>query len=123
MNKKAEVIRVYLPPDTNCLLSGADHCLRSASIRTGCPTPSSMPYSPRAVPCVAVVAVERESLHGLMAAAGRAFAVGALVAGVLLAVSGIAMAHERLSSSAALSTPARGRTWKRRPAWRSSRSS
>ncbi len=29
MNKKAEVIRVYLPPDTNCLLSIADHCLRS----------------------------------------------------------------------------------------------
>jgi len=29
MNKKAEIIRVYLPPDTNCLLSVADHCLRS----------------------------------------------------------------------------------------------
>jgi xylulose-5-phosphate/fructose-6-phosphate phosphoketolase len=29
VNKKAEVIRVYLPPDTNCLLSIADHCLRS----------------------------------------------------------------------------------------------
>jgi xylulose-5-phosphate/fructose-6-phosphate phosphoketolase len=29
MNKKAEVIRVYLPPDTNCLLSVMDHCLRS----------------------------------------------------------------------------------------------
>jgi xylulose-5-phosphate/fructose-6-phosphate phosphoketolase len=29
MNKKAEVIRVYLPPDTNTLLSVADHCLRS----------------------------------------------------------------------------------------------
>ncbi len=29
MNKKPEVIRVYLPPDTNCLLSVADHCLRS----------------------------------------------------------------------------------------------
>jgi xylulose-5-phosphate/fructose-6-phosphate phosphoketolase len=28
-NKKAEIIRVYLPPDTNCLLSVADHCLRS----------------------------------------------------------------------------------------------
>jgi xylulose-5-phosphate/fructose-6-phosphate phosphoketolase len=28
-NKKAEVIRVYLPPDANCLLSVADHCLRS----------------------------------------------------------------------------------------------
>jgi xylulose-5-phosphate/fructose-6-phosphate phosphoketolase len=29
MNKKAEVIRVYLPPDANTLLSVADHCLRS----------------------------------------------------------------------------------------------
>jgi xylulose-5-phosphate/fructose-6-phosphate phosphoketolase len=29
VNKKAEVIRVYLPPDTNCLLSVADHALRS----------------------------------------------------------------------------------------------
>jgi xylulose-5-phosphate/fructose-6-phosphate phosphoketolase len=29
MNKKAEIIRVYLPPDANCLLSIADHCLRS----------------------------------------------------------------------------------------------
>jgi xylulose-5-phosphate/fructose-6-phosphate phosphoketolase len=29
MNKKAEVVRVYLPPDTNSLLSVVDHCLRS----------------------------------------------------------------------------------------------
>jgi xylulose-5-phosphate/fructose-6-phosphate phosphoketolase len=29
VNKQASVIRVYLPPDTNCLLSVADHCLRS----------------------------------------------------------------------------------------------
>jgi len=29
INKKAEVIRVYLAPDANCLLSIADHCLRS----------------------------------------------------------------------------------------------
>jgi len=29
INKKAEVIRVYLPPDANTLLSVADHCLRS----------------------------------------------------------------------------------------------
>ncbi len=29
MNKKPSVIRVYLPPDANCLLSVADHCLRS----------------------------------------------------------------------------------------------
>ncbi|HEV3402631.1 MAG TPA: phosphoketolase family protein, partial [Acidimicrobiales bacterium] len=29
VNKKAEVIRVYLPPDANTLLSTADHCLRT----------------------------------------------------------------------------------------------
>src|SRR5690625_4251807 len=29
VNKKAEVVRVYLPPDTNTLLSTFDHCLRS----------------------------------------------------------------------------------------------
>jgi xylulose-5-phosphate/fructose-6-phosphate phosphoketolase len=29
VNKKAEIIRVYLPPDANCLLSVADHCLKS----------------------------------------------------------------------------------------------
>ncbi len=30
-NKSAEVTRVYLPPDANCLLSVADHCLRSVN--------------------------------------------------------------------------------------------
>jgi xylulose-5-phosphate/fructose-6-phosphate phosphoketolase len=29
VNKKAAVVRVYLPPDANCLLSVMDHCLRS----------------------------------------------------------------------------------------------
>ncbi len=29
VNKKAEIIRVYLPPDANCLLFTTDHCLRS----------------------------------------------------------------------------------------------
>ena len=31
INKKAEVVRVYLPPDANTLLSVADHCLRSVN--------------------------------------------------------------------------------------------
>ena len=31
-NKKAEVARIYLPPDANCLLSVADHCLRSRNL-------------------------------------------------------------------------------------------
>ncbi len=29
INKKADIVRVYLPPDANCLLSTIDHCLRS----------------------------------------------------------------------------------------------
>ena len=29
VNKKASVVRVYLPPDANCLLSVTDHCLKS----------------------------------------------------------------------------------------------
>ena len=29
VNKKASIVRVYLPPDANCLLSATDHCLRS----------------------------------------------------------------------------------------------
>lgn len=29
VNKKSAVIRIYLPPDANCLLSAMDHCLRS----------------------------------------------------------------------------------------------
>ncbi len=29
VNKKASVVRIYLPPDANCLLSCTDHCLRS----------------------------------------------------------------------------------------------
>ena len=29
INKKGAVVRIYLPPDANCLLSVVDHCLRS----------------------------------------------------------------------------------------------
>jgi len=29
VNKKADIVRVYLPPDANCLLWAADHCLRT----------------------------------------------------------------------------------------------
>jgi xylulose-5-phosphate/fructose-6-phosphate phosphoketolase len=29
VNKKAQIVRVYLPPDANCLLEVADHCLKS----------------------------------------------------------------------------------------------
>ena len=30
--KKADIVRVYLPPDANCLLSVTDHCLRSRNL-------------------------------------------------------------------------------------------
>ena len=29
VNKKSDIVRIYLPPDANCLLSVMDHCLRS----------------------------------------------------------------------------------------------
>jgi xylulose-5-phosphate/fructose-6-phosphate phosphoketolase len=32
VNKKADIVRVYLPPDANCLLSVTDHCLRSRNL-------------------------------------------------------------------------------------------
>jgi xylulose-5-phosphate/fructose-6-phosphate phosphoketolase len=32
VNKKAEIVRVYLPPDANCLLSVTDHCLQSRNL-------------------------------------------------------------------------------------------
>ena len=41
VNKKAEVIRVYLPPDANSLLSVADHCLRSPRLRQRRSSPAS----------------------------------------------------------------------------------
>src|SRR3712207_8904910 len=34
VNKKADVVRVYLPPDANTLLSVADHCLRTRDYRS-----------------------------------------------------------------------------------------
>ena len=33
VNKKAEVVRIYLPPDTNTLLSTMQHCLESHPLR------------------------------------------------------------------------------------------
>ena len=31
-NKKADVVRMYLPPDANCLLSCFDHCIQSKNL-------------------------------------------------------------------------------------------
>jgi hypothetical protein len=47
VNKKAEVVRVYLPPDPNCLLPVTDHCLRSPA------APAAPPIFP--VRCVTYV--------------------------------------------------------------------
>ena len=56
VNKKAEVIRVYLPPDTNTLLSVADHCLRSRDyinvvVAGKQPTPSWLDMDSAALHC------------------------------------------------------------------------
>ncbi|WP_404308541.1 phosphoketolase family protein [Neorhodopirellula lusitana] len=50
VNKKAEIVRVYLPPDANCLISVMDHCLRSRNyvnvVITGKhPAPQWLPMS------------------------------------------------------------------------------
>jgi len=34
INKKADIVRAYLPPDANCLLSVFDHCLRTRNYVT-----------------------------------------------------------------------------------------
>jgi xylulose-5-phosphate/fructose-6-phosphate phosphoketolase len=56
VNKKAEVIRVYLPPDANCLLSVADHCLRSRNyvnviVAGKQPSPSWLPMDQAEAHC------------------------------------------------------------------------
>ncbi|HEU4912323.1 MAG TPA: phosphoketolase family protein [Actinomycetes bacterium] len=56
VNKKAEIIRVYLPPDTNCLLSIVDHCLRSRDyvnvvVAGKQPTPSWLPMDEAVLHC------------------------------------------------------------------------
>jgi xylulose-5-phosphate/fructose-6-phosphate phosphoketolase len=56
VNKKADIIRVYLPPDTNTLLSVADHCLRSKNyvnviVAGKQPTPSWLSIEEAVVHC------------------------------------------------------------------------
>jgi xylulose-5-phosphate/fructose-6-phosphate phosphoketolase len=62
VNKRAEVIRVYLPPDTNCLLSVADHCLRSRHyvnviVAGKQPTPTWLPMDEAIAHCTRGVGV------------------------------------------------------------------
>ncbi len=58
VNKKADVVRVYLPPDGNCLLSVMDHCLRSRHyvnvvIAGKHPAPQWLPMDAAAAHCAA----------------------------------------------------------------------
>jgi xylulose-5-phosphate/fructose-6-phosphate phosphoketolase len=45
VNKKASIVRVYLPPDANCLLSVWDHCLRSRNYVNVVSPASNLPRS------------------------------------------------------------------------------
>jgi len=56
VNKKSDVVRVYLPPDANCLLSVMDHCLRSRQyvnviVAGKHPSPQWLPIEAAAVHC------------------------------------------------------------------------
>ena len=58
VNKKASVVRVYLPPDANCLLSVMDHCLRSRHyvnvvVAGKHPSPQWLPMAAAADHCAA----------------------------------------------------------------------
>ncbi len=62
VNKKAEVVRVYLPPDANCLLSVADHCLRSRNyvnviVAGKQPTPTWLPMDEAVLHCARGVGI------------------------------------------------------------------
>ncbi|HQZ39911.1 MAG TPA: phosphoketolase family protein [Vicinamibacterales bacterium] len=67
-NKKAEVVRVYLPPDANCLLSVMDHCLRSRHyvnvvIAGKHPAPQWLPMEAAARHCAAGIGVWEWASH------------------------------------------------------------
>ena len=70
MNKKAEVVRVYLPPDANCLLSVMDHCLRSRNyvnvvVAGKHPSPQWLMMDAALLHCAAGVGIWRwASSHG-----------------------------------------------------------
>ena len=56
VNKSADVVRVYLPPDANCLLSVMDHCLRSRQyinviVAGKHPSPQWLPMEAAAIHC------------------------------------------------------------------------
>jgi xylulose-5-phosphate/fructose-6-phosphate phosphoketolase len=62
LNKKADVVRIYLPPDANTLLSVADHCLRSRNyinliVAGKQPAPQWLPMEEAISHCTAGVSV------------------------------------------------------------------
>jgi xylulose-5-phosphate/fructose-6-phosphate phosphoketolase len=62
VNKRAEVVRVYLPPDANCLLSVADHCLRSRNyvnviVAGKQPSPNWLPFDDAMLHCARGVGI------------------------------------------------------------------
>jgi xylulose-5-phosphate/fructose-6-phosphate phosphoketolase len=62
LNKKAAIVRVYLPPDANCLLSVMDHCLRSRHyvnvvIAGKHPAPQWLPMDAAAAHCAAGIGI------------------------------------------------------------------
>ena len=62
VNKKAEVVRVYLPPDANCLLSVTDHCLRSRNyvnviVAGKQPAPQWLPMDKAVLHCTAGIGI------------------------------------------------------------------
>ncbi len=62
VNKKAEIIRVYLPPDTNTLLSVMDHCLKSRHyvnvvVASKHPSPQWLPMDAAVKHCTAGIGI------------------------------------------------------------------
>ncbi len=73
VNKKADVIRVYLPPDTNTLLSTIDHCLRSRNyvnviVAGKHPTPNWLNVEEAALHCTRGIGVWEWAGNGNAAA-------------------------------------------------------
>ncbi len=81
LTKKAAITRIYLPPDANCLLSVADHCLRSRGyinlvVASKKPMPQWLPMEDAMLHCAAGASEWEWASHGgedaeiVLAAAG-----------------------------------------------------
>ena len=98
-NKKADIVRIYLPPDTNCLLSVADHCLKSRNyvnliVAGKQPAPNWLDMDAAVAHCIAGAGAwdwagnEPENPEVVMACAGDAPTLEILAA--------VSMLHEEL---------------------------